>query len=95
DAALALAPDYVQVLLVRGRLLEQIGRADEAGESYRRAVQADPFEKQARSAYGVWLAIRHRYEEARVEFEAGLAIDPTDPDLRHNLGNLERVQPGS
>jgi Tfp pilus assembly protein PilF len=95
DAALAVAPDYVRVLLTKARTLETIGRGDEAGDLFRRAVEADPYSKEARLGYGVWFALRERWNEARAQFEAGLRIDPTDPDLRHNLGNLERRERGS
>ena len=95
DRALSLAPDYVQVLLTSARCLEDLGRAEEAGPRFRRAVEADPFLANARLGYGVWLARRGEYDAAEVQFREGLRIDPTRSELIENLRNLDRARRGS
>lgn len=89
------APDYFRVLLNLARSFEKLGRDAEAAEAWRRAVAADPYATEGRLGWGVFLAVRERWDEAWVQFEAGLRIDPTDPDLLANLANLERIRRGS
>jgi len=95
ESALAGAPDYVTALLGEARLLDRLGRAAEAEIRYRRAIEADPYSTRARLLYGVHLALGRRWDDARAQFEAGLRMDPSDPDLLENLRNLRRVAGGS
>ena len=96
DLALTGAPDYVEALLAKAELLEALGRAAEAEPAYRRALAADPYSVRVRLLFGVFLAKRGgRLDEAREQFEAGLRIDPTNPDLTADLGNLDRLSGGS
>ena len=95
DRALARAPDYLEVLLAKARCLERMNQASDAEPLYRRALAADPYSVRVRLGYGVHLALQRRFEEARAQFQAGLRIDPTNGDLRANLGNVERLLRGS
>lgn len=90
DQALSGAPDYVDVLLAKARLLEGLGRGAESEPLYRRALEADPYSVRVRLLYGVHLAVARRPDEARAQFEAGLRIQPGNPDLVENLRTLER-----
>ena len=42
ERAALLAPDHVEVFFYRGTLLEQLGRREEATESWRRAARINP-----------------------------------------------------
>jgi tetratricopeptide (TPR) repeat protein len=95
DRALAGAPDFVDALVAKARVLDQLGRQQEAEATYRSAAAADPYDARVRLLYGVHLARARRWDEARTQFEAGLMIDPRNDDLRANLGNLERIRGGS
>jgi Flp pilus assembly protein TadD len=90
DRALTGDAAFVRALLGRATCLERLERPEEAEDSYRRAIAADPWSAETRLNYGVFLAIGGRGEEARRQFRAGLAIDPNDGRIQRNLRRLQQ-----
>jgi Tfp pilus assembly protein PilF len=79
-----------------GEALMQLGRVQEAGAHYARAVEIHPGYPEARNNYGVFLAEQGRYAEAEEQFRAALAIRPelagaesNVATIRLRLGDLE------
>jgi Tfp pilus assembly protein PilF len=87
--ALAVAPDDPRALVNLGMVLTKEGKLDEAEKALREALARDP-------GYGsfVWnnLALarlaRGENEEALRFFQEALAVDPNDPDVYANAGNV-------
>ena len=75
-------------LIVEGNRAEGAGRAQEACERYREAVQAAPGYAKAHVNLGIGLEAAGATEAAILSYEAALAIDPADPFAAYNLGKL-------
>lgn len=78
---------YTELLSEGERLLE-VGRAEEAEEKLRAAVEANPEDAYVRNKLGVSLARQQRLQEAREQFSAALRIDPRFAPAHSNMGNL-------
>ncbi len=86
--AVALAPDNSEYMLIRGEVLYLLGEGDGALEQMDRLAAAG-----ADTAYSRYLAavIRRNqadYEAALREADAGLAMEPEDPDLLEEKGTI-------
>ncbi len=86
DRVLALDPGYVPANLFRGQWLLDLGRAEEARDSYRKATELDP--DQVAGWYGLARAeLRAGNPSAAVELLEGLAgRRAADPYLQQLLG---------
>jgi len=89
DAALALEPLAAGPMWQRGRLLELLGRVDEAGECYRLSVERAPRNGVHLREWVRWLVDRGRLAEARDGVRRIVELEPGDPEARANLGALE------
>jgi tetratricopeptide (TPR) repeat protein len=89
DAALALEPLAAGPAWQRGRLLELLGRVDEAGECYRVSVERAPRNSVHLREWVRWLVDRGRLAEARDGVRRIVELEPDDPEARANLGALE------
>lgn len=85
DVALELNPASVPLQLLRGDLLRQQGRLEEALAACEEAVRLAPDLPQARNNFGNALRDLGRTPEAIAQFRAGLARDRTLPELHFNL----------
>jgi 4-amino-4-deoxy-L-arabinose transferase-like glycosyltransferase len=95
QAALVAAPDAFRPLLQAAQAADRLGRADDAEAYWQRAIQADPFDADARLGYGTHLALRERWDEATAQLEQGQRMAPSDERFSRNLRNLERHRGGS
>lgn len=100
DRALTLNPNYIEALIHRSLVLNELGREEEANASLRRARQVGA-EKRAGfpSHLAAKLANQHAalgeaylesggLNEAIAQYEAALALSPAFHDLRYKLGRL-------
>jgi tetratricopeptide (TPR) repeat protein len=100
ERALQLNPNYVEALIHRALVLNELGREDEAEATLRRAAKVGG---QERHGFPVHLAARlanlhaalaQAYVEAGgvsqavAQFEAALALGPSFHDLRYKLGRV-------
>lgn len=69
-----------------GCALQTAGRADEAAEHYRRAIQASPFDTRAHFNLAEILASRGQAQEAIGHYFRVLEVDPSYYQARNNLG---------
>lgn len=100
DAALELNPNYVEALIHRGLVLNQLGREDEAEASLRKAGHVSGEGQHGFPSYvAAKLANLHasvadayveagRPREAIEELQRALALGPAFHDLRYKLGRL-------
>jgi len=100
DRALQLNPRYVEALLHRAIVLNELGREDEADAMFRRAAQVGGETRQGVAApVAAKLANQHaRLGDAYVEsgglnqaihqYQEALALGPEFHDLRYKLGRL-------
>jgi tetratricopeptide (TPR) repeat protein len=81
-------PGNTATLLDLGQLLTDMGRDEEAGEKFRRAIELAPEEPAGYFFHARWLA-RHGHEQQAVAaFTRTLQLDPTFPGAHLRLGEL-------
>lgn len=73
---------------LRGVLLAELGRADEAEQVYTALTQEFPELAEPYNNLAVLRAAQGRLDEARVALEAALRADPTHREARENLGDV-------
>ena len=76
-----------------GALQAQLGRFDEAAESFERVVEADPANRVARFSRAMALVLAGNYQLATDELEEDLEILPQTLPLRHLLARLLATAP--
>ncbi len=75
STALAVDPDHVESLVLRGRLSQRLGRSEEAVRDYRRAAHLDPKNLEAnREIRLAGIRKRHKAEEEAAAAESGGAF---------------------
>ncbi len=78
DTTLDKAPGDVTLRLVRGRLLADKGRFDEARRDAEKAIRARPDDPDALGLLGMALVVDNRFDEAAALFERAVERGPTD-----------------
>ncbi|MEY2480742.1 MAG: hypothetical protein QOI04_1669 [Verrucomicrobiota bacterium] len=84
--ALALAPADPNIVIAAGNLEIARGNTDRALELYRKAVDLDPVNPQARGFLAFNLAATKRFAEARAEFPRVVELNPAAPWAHAGLG---------
>src|SRR5205807_8494549 len=84
--ALALAPADPNIVIAAGNLELARGNSDHAIDLFRRAVDLDPVNAQARSFLAFNLAATKRFAEARAEFPRVVELNPAAPWAHAGLG---------
>lgn len=84
--ALALAPADPNIVIAAGNLEIARGNMDRALELYRKAVDLDPVNPQARAFLAFNLAATKRFAEARAEFPRVVELNPAAPWAHAGLG---------
>ena len=74
------------VLLAYGDILTELGRLDEAVQSYRKAIALDPEQYLYHRALGVALGLQGKLDEALVCFKRAVELNPNDPGAHFNQG---------
>ncbi len=83
--AIQIRPNDVNVWIARARTLMKLNRKDEAGLSFRKAVELDPANKEAKSLLGSFYLEQGEFKEALQIFETLPAKEPWD---RYRMGYL-------
>ncbi len=78
--------DQARYWILRGRMLEEMGRLDEARTEHGRALQIAPLDPEAHFRFGVTLMKAHQDEEAIASFERCLELDPAMTKAQINIG---------
>jgi adenylate cyclase len=86
NKALALAPADPNVVIAAANLEIAHGDSDRAIELFRRAVDLDPVNAQARTFLAFNLAMTKRFAEARAEFPRVVELNPAAPWAHAGLG---------
>ena len=81
NRALALNPNHVNALVVKGNELKTLGRYEEAISHLKRATRLDPLHKQAQVILGSVYLNMGKYEEAVLHFEKVLEKLPRAPNV--------------
>jgi tetratricopeptide (TPR) repeat protein len=85
ETALSVDPDLASAHYFLALSLKARGRYDDALPHLRRAADQYPRDRVVRNQIGRILFLQRRHEEAVVEFEATLRIDPEDVTAHYNL----------
>jgi len=88
DMAIAADPGRIDVRVNKGRLLHELGRLDEAAQTYADAIRAGGHGALLFYNLGVLLDDRDQKREAMQAYEAALAEDPQMADAHYNLSLL-------
>jgi TolB-like protein len=86
NAALALAPADPYILIAAGNLDIARGNTDRSIELYRKAVDLDPVNAQARGFLAFNLAATKRFAEARAEYPRVVELNSSAPWAHAGLG---------
>jgi tetratricopeptide (TPR) repeat protein len=91
-------PDNVQALLWRGNVMEIMRRIDDAAEDYRRAVELEPNNEEARRLLAIYLVSNHQGTTAIRHFQWLRERFPSDPAVllglaraMHEVGKAEEA----
>ncbi len=82
------AAEVVAELIQEGNAALESGKAGAAIAKYRKAVETQPEDEDARFNLGIALARAGKLEEAKKEYEKALEIFPDYAEVHNNLGNL-------
>jgi Tfp pilus assembly protein PilF len=88
--ALRARPSYMMGHLNLAETLAQMDRTAEAEWQYRIATAISPLSTHAHNVYGEFLFDSERVEDARIEFERSIGVDPTT-DAYDRLGDIYQV----
>ena len=88
DEAVRIQPAAPGPHWQRGRAIELLGRFDEAGPEYERAVELSPRTLVYLREWVRWLVQAGRIAEARGVAERIAEVDPGDPEAVGNLGSI-------
>jgi tetratricopeptide (TPR) repeat protein len=89
--AAEVSPNFYFAHINHGAALRLERRHKEAEEAFRRAISLRPLG----NTYGLLaqvLAEQKKFDEAIVEFEQGMLLDPKDYELHHGLGQVYALQ---
>jgi len=78
DTTLEKCPGDVTLRLVRGRLMADKGRFDEARRDAERSIRARPEDPDALALLGMTLVVDNRFDDAAALFERAVERGPTD-----------------
>ena len=84
--ALELRPNAPELHNLQGRILDAIGRMDDAIAAHRKAIALDPRRAQSYAELGNTLVAYGRQAEGIEQYRTALRIDPDRADLRRTLG---------
>lgn len=88
--ALILSPNNARALYYLALVERREGRSEQELEDFENVVEQYPQSRDARRELGISYYQRHRYDDARKQFEALQAIDPDDLSAHYNLAVLYR-----
>jgi predicted O-linked N-acetylglucosamine transferase (SPINDLY family) len=88
--AIKLRPDYADAVNNAGIVLQELGRAGQAVDLYRRLLERMPAHADAWNNMGAAYLAQGRPEEARAAFEQALIHKPDFAEAFYNLGNAGR-----
>jgi TolB-like protein/Tfp pilus assembly protein PilF len=89
NRAIELNPNYAQAYHWRAGVLGDLGRFAEARDSYAMAVQLNPMAPLHRNSYARYLRVEGRYEEALMELEKNLKIDPENAEAHGAIATMK------
>lgn len=92
EAVLRLNPNAAKAHVVLGMIDDFAGNEKDAQEEYRKALQIDPKDNQARLQLANAYLIDRKLDEARKEVDRSLAIEPGSLAARYELARIERAQ---
>lgn len=84
--ALEIDPQFENALLLKGSILRETGRAEEAVDVYRRAIDLNPDDPQMWNNLGNALASLKKYNEAFAAYQQALLLDEKYADCYFNYG---------
>lgn len=83
-------PEYYDAFIMLGHIFEVKGDPI-AGNYLKTAVRIRPTSAEARYNYGIWLQEQEMIEDALVQYDALLVIDPKNKNAWYNIGYINLV----
>lgn len=91
-AAIAQRPDYAEALLFRGKLLQELGRTNEAEAAYSASIRADGAIAESHYRRGMIEVLSSRYDDAVRDFRQATRLQPNFPEAFFWLGRSYYAQ---
>lgn len=92
EAVLRLNPNAAKAHVVLGMIEDFAGNEKNAQEEYRKALEIDPKDNQARLQLANAFLIDRKLDEARQEVDRALAMEPGSLVARYELARIERAK---
>jgi len=92
NAAIRLNPNLAKPYVVLAMIDDFGGNEKDAERNYRKALDIDPNDLQARLQLANAFLIDRRLDEARQEIDRALSVDPASPSAHYELARVERAQ---
>ena len=88
-------PDAITALRLQGEAYLEVGRVNEARQSFERVLALDPYNVLAHIGLAVIAEDRGEIDRAIGEFRHAWELDPALPQLRNELTRLQRKRHGA
>lgn len=92
EAVLRLNPNAAKAHVVLGMIDDFAGNEKDAQEEYKKALQIDPKDIQARLQLANAFLVERKLDEARQEVDRALATEPNSLVARYELARIERAE---
>lgn len=96
ERALRLAPEDLDALSAKVRLLDSLGQGDASREVLAQALKRHPESAFLQHELGLWLMRHDQHEYALLAFDRALALEPDNADYRYTLAvtlhSLDQVE---
>ncbi len=86
DRAVSLKPGYLEALVNRGAVLNELGRIDDAMASFEQALSVNPRDPRALLNLGNSLYALKRYDDAMARYQLAVASDSTFVEGYYYIG---------
>ena len=86
------SPDAARVYIDLGNSLDNLNHFEDAVLAYRKAIELNPQLQSAHYNLGIAYFRKHRFEEAKKEFQIAVLLDPLDTEARDYLKTVSLLR---
>lgn len=90
QSALSVKPELVDAHILCGKAFTNLGRYEEASESYQKAIYYNPVDSESYNNLGNVFLFLKQYEDALEAYRRSIELKPSDAGTYNNLGETYR-----